>query len=108
MNRFLLVIFGALALGGCGSPENKAIDLTNEMADVLSTIKDKEAARAAFEQLEEMYEETRSLKGEIEMEEASREKMEELIEAGKRVQKEWQRIMDDPELREVLQDLKLR
>ena len=113
MTRPMLFALGAIVLTGCGKPEEQVVDVINEMADLLATVKDKDSLDESLDALKELHKETRSLKADIEMEEASKEVMADVMKATRRKRTELSRIAqetwaNDPDVRKALRELGAR
>ncbi|MFW5839501.1 MAG: hypothetical protein ACOCZE_02875 [Planctomycetota bacterium] len=120
MKKFAILALAAglvLTVGGCSKDHEdvveEQIELMNKTADVLATIKDKESAQAAKDDLEELGEKMKELKAEMdEMDEPSEEEEKALKEkygkemekAGGRLIEQVMRIAMNPELQKALGD----
>jgi len=108
MKLLALVLVSSLFLAGCSSPEEETVDVLNEIADTLATIKDKESAQAAAPKLKELGERGKELDKEVKADDVSDEVKKAGIEAAARIQKELMRIMKIPGAGEFMKDLQLR
>ncbi|MFP4353831.1 MAG: hypothetical protein ACLFUJ_01815 [Phycisphaerae bacterium] len=104
MKKFAILALAAglvLTVGGCSKDHEdvveEQIELMNKTADVLATIKDKESAQAAKDDLEELGEKMKELKAEMdEMDEPSEEEEKALKEKyGKEREKALGRMMQE-------------
>jgi len=104
-------LIALVMLSGCGDSHEAAaddtVDLMEELADILESIKDEDSAKAASAELEDWAEDMQKISDRVKEledlsaddEKALKEKYKEKMdEVGARIQKEMQRLMMDREL----------
>lgn len=104
----------ALALSACGSdPMDESIDVANEMADILSGVKDEASAKAAKPKLQALAKRMEELSKRMAEDKASPEEQmkrmeaygEKMAEAWGRLMQELMRVGSDPKLSVILDDI---
>ncbi len=106
MKRLLVPALACLVLAACSSPEEEAVDLTNELAEILEGVTDEASANDAVDDIEDVLSRLLELKKELgdrKKEDVSDELKKEGMEAGMRMGKAMANLAKHPKALKIIQ-----